>query len=141
MTAEQAAPTAGAASGAPIAPGKRGGRPKGPRPKHVPQRTCIACREHDAKRGLHRIVRTPEGPVELDPTGKRNGRGAYLCNRPACWDKALSAGLLARALKAEIAPHTVSALRAFATTLPDANPAAETTRPEAMNAAAGERKD
>lgn len=141
MTAERAAPTAGAASSAPNAPGKRGGRPKGPRPKHVPQRTCIACREHDAKRGLHRVVRTPEGPVELDPTGKRNGRGAYLCGRKACWDKALSTGLLGRALKTEIAPHTVSALRAFATTLPDANPAADQARPEAGDAAAGGRKD
>lgn len=141
MTAEQAAPTAGAASGAPNAAGKRGGRPKGPRPKHVPQRTCIACREHDAKRGLHRIVRTPEGPVELDPTGKRNGRGAYLCGRTACWDKALATGLLGRALKTEIAPHTASALRAFATTLPDTTPAANPGRPEATNAATGERKD
>ncbi len=66
------------------------GKRQGPRPKHVPQRMCVACREHDAKRGLIRIVRTPEGPVGLDPTGKRNGRGAYLCHNPACWERALS---------------------------------------------------
>ncbi|HSH77327.1 MAG TPA: DUF448 domain-containing protein, partial [Herpetosiphonaceae bacterium] len=40
------------------------GRRKGPRPRHVPQRTCIACRETEAKRGLIRLVRTPEGTVE-----------------------------------------------------------------------------
>ncbi|HAX26093.1 MAG TPA: DUF448 domain-containing protein, partial [Chloroflexi bacterium] len=57
---------------------------KGPRPRHVPQRLCIACREHDAKRTYVRLVRTPEGTVEVDPTGKRNGRGAYLCRRRSC---------------------------------------------------------
>ena len=91
---------------------------KGPRPKHVPQRMCIACRGHDAKRGLHRIVRTPEGPVELDPTGRRNGRGAYLCGNPACWERALGTGLLGRALKTELQPHTVAALRHFAQSIP-----------------------
>src|SRR6478735_7944116 len=65
-------------------------RHKEPRSKHVPQRMCIACREHDVKRGLYRIVRTPEGAVEPDPTGRRNGRGAYLCGRAACWERALS---------------------------------------------------
>jgi predicted RNA-binding protein YlxR (DUF448 family) len=45
-------------------------RAKGPRPKHIPQRMCVACRERSAKRTLIRIVRTPEGRVELDPTGR-----------------------------------------------------------------------
>src|SRR5688572_21393040 len=62
--------TTKAAQGAP----KRG-KAKGQRPKHVPQRTCVACREIDAKRGLIRLVRTPEGTVDVDPTGKRAGRG------------------------------------------------------------------
>jgi len=109
----------GTTAGRKPAGGKPAGAGKGPRPKHVPQRMCIACRSHDAKRGLHRIVRTPEGPVELDPTGKRNGRGAYLCSNQACWDKALSSGLLARALKTEIQQHTVVALRYFAQSLPN----------------------
>src|SRR5690606_41462050 len=69
------------------------------RPKHVPQRMCIICREHDAKRGLHRIVRSPDGVVAPDPTGRRNGRGAYLCHKAACWEKALRSGALSRALK------------------------------------------
>jgi predicted RNA-binding protein YlxR (DUF448 family) len=95
-----------------------GGRKKGPRPKHVPQRMCIICREHDAKRGLHRIVRSPEGIVSPDPTGRRNGRGAYLCHKSACWEKALSSGALARALNIEIDAETMDALRQHAATLP-----------------------
>lgn len=102
------------------AAGPRGrGRAKGPRPKHVPQRMCISCRQHDAKRGLIRIVRTPEGAVEIDPTGRRNGRGAYLCHQAACWEKALGSGLLSRALNIghEIDAETVELLRRHAATL------------------------
>jgi len=73
----------------------------GPRAKHIPQRTCIACRRTDAKRGLMRIVRDAEGRVALDPTGKRAGRGAYLCDRPACWEQALKRRGLERALRVE----------------------------------------
>jgi uncharacterized protein len=72
---------------------------KGPRPKHIPQRTCIACRRTDAKRGLMRLVRDAEGRVALDPTGKRAGRGAYLCHDPACWEQALKRHGLERALR------------------------------------------
>jgi uncharacterized protein len=93
-------------------------RRKGPRPKHVPQRMCIACRSHDAKRGLFRIVRSPEGEVEPDPTGRRNGRGAYLCGQHGCWEKALGSGLLARALNVEIDTETLDRLRRYAATLP-----------------------
>lgn len=104
-------------SPAPAAGGKR--RRKGPRLKHVPQRMCIACREKSSKRGLIRIVRTPEGTVEVDPTGKRNGRGAYLCDQRTCWERALTGKLLANALKTEIEADTVDVLRAFAADLPD----------------------
>ncbi|HEX5501022.1 MAG TPA: YlxR family protein [Thermomicrobiales bacterium] len=71
------------------------------RPKHVPQRTCVACRETGAKRGLIRLVRTPEGTVEVDPTGKRNGRGAYLCARMSCWRRGVDERVLGRALRLE----------------------------------------
>jgi predicted RNA-binding protein YlxR (DUF448 family) len=74
---------------------------KGPRPKHIPQRLCVACRRADAKRGLMRIVRDAEGHVALDPTGKRAGRGAYLCHDTACWDQALRRHGLERALRVE----------------------------------------
>lgn len=71
------------------------------RVKHVPQRTCIACRRTDAKRGLIRLVRTPEGQVVADPTGKSHGRGAYLCHNLACWEQAIKRQVLQRALRTE----------------------------------------
>ncbi len=74
---------------------------KGPRPKHVPQRTCVACRSTDAKRTLIRLVRTPEGSVAVDPTGKKAGRGAYLCARVRCWERGINEKTLVRALRLE----------------------------------------
>ena len=73
-------------------------------PKNVPQRTCVGCRTTRAKREFTRIVRTPEGGVEIDPSGKRNGRGAYLCADRACWQEALRKDRLARALCTSVAP-------------------------------------
>lgn len=96
------------------APRKR----KGPKPRHVPQRTCIVTRQTGDKRGLVRLVRTTEGRVEVDPTGKKNGRGAYLTADRAIWEQALARNVLARALKTEISPEDVAALRAHAATLP-----------------------
>src|SRR5687768_3824750 len=90
---------------------------KGPRPKHIPQRMCVSCRERSAKRTLVRIVRTPESAVEIDLTGKRNGRGAYLCDDPACWERALRSEALANALKTTIDPTAVAMLRSHAATL------------------------
>ena len=84
----------------PTQPPKRG-KAKGPRPKHVPQRTCVACRTTDAKRGLIRLVRTGKGTVEVDPTGKRAGRGAYLCARVGCWTRGINERTLVRALRLE----------------------------------------
>ncbi len=79
---------------------------RGSRPRHVPQRTCVACRQTSAKRQLVRIVRTPDGSVTVDPTGKLSGRGAYLCDSPACWQAALKQrGALSRALKLETIPE------------------------------------
>ncbi|NJL93734.1 MAG: YlxR family protein [Anaerolineae bacterium] len=69
------------------------------RPKHVPQRTCVVCRTTDAKRRLTRLVRTTEAGVQMDPTGKRAGRGAYLCDNPACWQQAIKGEVLNKALR------------------------------------------
>jgi predicted RNA-binding protein YlxR (DUF448 family) len=66
--------------------------------RHVPQRTCVGCRTIEGKRVLVRVVRTADGRVEIDLTGKRNGRGAYVHSDPKCWEAAL-AGALERALK------------------------------------------
>jgi hypothetical protein len=66
--------------------------------KHIPERTCVVCRQKAAKRGLTRLVRTPSG-LTIDPGGKMNGRGAYLCDRKDCWEHAVKTGILNRALK------------------------------------------
>ena len=70
--------------------------------KHVPVRTCTGCGAKDNKRQLVRIVRTPAGNVEVDPTGRKAGRGAYLCTRLSCWEQALGKGRLERALHTSI---------------------------------------
>ncbi len=91
---------------------------KSPRPRHVPQRTCVACRTTGPKRGLVRIVRTPEGRVEVDETGKRSGRGAYLCRTKDCWEKALKGRVLEYAIKTPISIEDKAALQAYAAALP-----------------------
>lgn len=98
----------------------------GLRPRRVPQRTCVACRSTEAKRGLVRVVRTPEGRVLLDPTGKANGRGAYVHQTRACWDEALKKDRLGRALKVAIPPEDAETLRAHAEGLPEVKEAIET---------------
>ena len=78
---------------------------RGARPRHVPTRTCVACRQTNAKRELVRVVRGPDGSVTIDASGKRNGRGAYLCATRECWDSGLKRGILNRALKLESIPE------------------------------------
>lgn len=89
----------------------------GLRPRRVPQRTCIACRSTETKRGLVRIVRTPAGRVELDPTGKKSGRGAYVHEQASCWDEALKKDRLGRALKVAVPPEDLERLREHAAAL------------------------
>ena len=71
-------------------------------PKKIPIRQCIGCRERRPKRELVRIVRSPDGVVSLDRSGKANGRGAYLCHDTACLRRAVKSNALARALEAPI---------------------------------------
>ena len=78
--------------------------------KHVPQRTCIGCQVVRPKRELVRIVRTPAGEVVVDPTGRRPGRGAYICPDPHCLERALGGKRLERALEHPVAPETALAL-------------------------------
>ena len=89
-----------------------------PRPRHIPQRTCVACRRTTAKRELVRIVRTPQGAVEIDPTGKTSGRGAYLCKAQQCWQLALKKERLDYALKAKLTSQEKEALLQYAHCLP-----------------------
>ncbi|MFI5271812.1 MAG: RNase P modulator RnpM [Ktedonobacterales bacterium] len=104
---------------------------KGPKVRHVPARTCVACRQVRPKRELIRVVRTPEGHVELDATGKKSGRGAYLCAKRSCWEPALRKGRLEHELETTLLPEDRAALEAFVETLP-----AESTAP-ASGAATG----
>lgn len=88
------------------------------RVKHIPQRTCVGCREVLAKRQMVRVVRTAEG-VYVDATGKRAGRGAYLHDKRSCWARGLK-GALAHALKAELTHEDRARLEEFTNTLPEA---------------------
>ena len=65
-----------------------------------------------------RVVRTPEGRVEVDLTGKRNGRGAYIHKARSCWDAAVAGGRLAHALKIALLDQDRQTLEAFAVSLP-----------------------
>lgn len=84
--------------------------------KRIPQRMCAICRSKEAKRGLTRVVRLPDGQVELDPTGKRSGRGAYLCDNPACWERAVTSGALEKALRTPLDAEARARLRTAAPT-------------------------
>lgn len=86
------------------------------RVKHVPQRTCVGCREVLPKRRLIRLVRTAEG-VQVDPTGKLAGRGAYLHDRRECWERARK-GALEHALKTNLSVDDRTRLEEFMQTLP-----------------------
>ena len=67
-------------------------------PKKIPMRRCTGCGEMKEKKNLIRVVRTPEGAIEIDRTGKMNGRGAYLCNDLSCLRKARKKRSLQRSL-------------------------------------------
>jgi predicted RNA-binding protein YlxR (DUF448 family) len=88
--------------------------------RQLPQRTCIACRSTSGKREFVRIVRTPAGSVEIDLTGKKAGRGAYLHPSYACWEQALKKGRLESALKVKLTPDDRLRLTEFATSLQEA---------------------
>ena len=87
------------------------------RVKHVPQRTCVGCRQTLAKRAMIRIVRTPEG-IRVDLTGKIPGRGAYLHDHRGCWESGLKS-TLAHALNVDLTDLDRDTLRAFMATLPE----------------------
>ncbi|MGD0794164.1 MAG: YlxR family protein [Dehalococcoidales bacterium] len=72
--------------------------------RHLPQRTCVACRQVKAKRELVRLVRTPRGDIEIDVTGKKEGRGAYLCPTLDCLEKALKGKQLEHTFKSAFTP-------------------------------------
>ena len=71
----------------------------------------MGCRTTSEKSELIRIVRTPEGGVRIDPTGRMNGRGAYLCRNENCLKRVLKSGALARSLKTPIPGEVAETLR------------------------------
>ncbi|MBI4284171.1 MAG: YlxR family protein [Chloroflexi bacterium] len=78
-------------------------RSTSPRPvKHVPQRTCLACRQIKAKQELIRLVRSSDECVEVDIDGKKRGRGTYLCPSPECWETGLKGGRLEHSLRIKL---------------------------------------
>jgi len=78
---------------------------------------CVGCREMKGKRELLRVVRTPEGQIDFDPTGKKAGRGAYICPRLDCLNAAIKGKRLQKALEHDIPTDIIEILRAK---LPDA---------------------
>ena len=70
--------------------------------KKIPMRQCLGCREMKPKRDLVRIVKSSEGEISLDLTGKKSGRGAYVCPDPDCLAKARKSRALERAFSAQI---------------------------------------
>jgi len=84
------------------------------RSKHVPNRRCVVCGTRSPKRELQRVVLTEAGTVAVDESGKRAGRGAYLCERPLCWQKAAQGKQVSRALRADLHERDIETLMAHA---------------------------
>lgn len=80
----------------------------------LPQRSCVACRTPRPKRDLVRVVRSPQGTVVVDPTGRLPGRGAYLCTSAECWDLARRKRSLEQALGVAIPDDVAAALGSVA---------------------------
>lgn len=87
------------------------------RTRRQPQRSCVSCGVKADKRDLVRVVLTPDGECAVDETGKRGGRGAYVCRRPGCWSGALRSPRLSRALRGDIGEGDRERLTAFAQSL------------------------
>lgn len=81
-------------------------------PKKIPMRQCAGCREMKPKRELIRVVRSPEGEISLDETGKSSGRGAYICRSAECLKKARKSNSLSRSLDTPIPDEVYEALEA-----------------------------
>jgi predicted RNA-binding protein YlxR (DUF448 family) len=84
------------------------------KPKHIPQRSCIACRSKRDKRDLIRVVCNDSGFIEIDKEKKMRGRGAYLCSNYGCWETALKRDRLQYALRTNIGPESKQHLLDFA---------------------------
>ena len=89
------------------------------KPKKIPLRMCVGCRESKPKRELIRVVRAPDGSLSMDPVGKKPGRGAYVCRNPECLKRAIKQRQLERQLEVTLTEEVVSALQAAMENLPE----------------------
>ena len=80
-------------------------------PKKIPMRMCVGCREMKPKKELLRVVRSPEGEVSMDATGKKSGRGAYVCYQEDCLLRALKQRQLDRALEVSVSAELTQQLK------------------------------
>lgn len=81
--------------------------------KKIPERKCMGCNEKRPKKELVRVLRTPEGNVVLDATGKKSGRGAYVCPKKECLEKAVKSKRLERCLEVPIPDSVYDELRQY----------------------------
>ncbi len=88
------------------------------KPKKVPMRMCVGCREMKPKRELIRVVRAPDGAVSLDPVGKKPGRGAYVCRSEECLKRAIKQKQLERQLEVQLTEEVAQQLQATIAALP-----------------------
>jgi hypothetical protein len=82
-----------------------------PKTKKIPMRQCVGCGQMNEKRLMYRVIRTQEGEMLLDPTGRGNGRGAYICPNQECLDLAIKSRGLERSFKMKIDGQVYEALR------------------------------
>jgi predicted RNA-binding protein YlxR (DUF448 family) len=88
--------------------------------KHIPLRSCVACRDNKPKRELVRVVRVSEDRVEIDRTGRKNGRGAYFCPAVECFELGHKRKALNHALSMTVSPENWEELFSYAReTLPE----------------------
>ncbi len=78
--------------------------------KKIPERRCVGCRGTFPKRDLIRVVRSPEGVISLDFSGKKSGRGAYICKNTDCFKKVKKSGVLRNSLECEISDEIMDDL-------------------------------
>lgn len=79
-------------------------------PKRIPQRMCVACRTMRSKRELIRLVINAAGDITLDPTGRKPGRGAYVCRRRQCLEQAIRGHKLDKGLKSHVGDSVIACL-------------------------------
>ncbi|MGQ9545787.1 MAG: RNase P modulator RnpM [Dehalococcoidia bacterium] len=89
--------------------------------KHLPQRTCIGCRQVRDKKALIRLVRAENGGAEVDTSGRKAGRGAYLCPNKSCWELALKKSHLEHALRTRVSMNNRHTLMEYIHSLPREN--------------------